>query len=56
VIRGHLAEMAVLPNPLKADLQRGFTVAQVAEKHGWTESGFSPFDAIHDGQNQIDRW
>jgi hypothetical protein len=35
VIRDHLAEMAVLPNPPKADLHKGFTVAQVAEKHGW---------------------
>ena len=37
VVRDHLAEMAVLPNPPNADLSRGFTVAQVAEKHGWPE-------------------
>ena len=36
-IRDHLAKMATLPNPPNADLSRGFTVAQVAEKHGWTE-------------------
>ncbi len=30
VIRDHLAEMAVLPNPPNADLKKGFTVAQVA--------------------------
>jgi len=36
-IRDHLAKMAELPNPPKADLSRGFTVAQVAEKHNWTE-------------------
>ena len=36
-IRNHLAKMATLPNQPNADLSRGFTVAQVAEKHGWTE-------------------
>jgi len=29
--------MPVLANLLNADLSRGFTVPQVAEKHGWTE-------------------
>jgi hypothetical protein len=29
--------MPELANQPKADLSRGFTVAQVAEKHGWTE-------------------
>jgi len=33
----HLAKMPTLANPLNADLKRGFTVAQVAEKHGWPE-------------------
>ena len=33
-ISDHLAEMAELPNPLNTDLSKGFTVAQVAEKHG----------------------
>jgi len=33
----HLSKMAALPNSTNADLSRGFTVAQVAEKHGWTE-------------------
>ena len=32
-VRDHLAKMAVLPNPPNADLSRGFTVSQVAEKH-----------------------
>ena len=36
-IRNHLAKMPELANQPKADLSRGFTVAQVAEKHGWTE-------------------
>jgi hypothetical protein len=38
VIRDHLAEMATLPNPPNTDLSQGFTVSQVAQKHGWTES------------------
>ena len=29
--------MPVLANLINADLERGFTVAQVAEKHGWTD-------------------
>ncbi|MBC8440607.1 MAG: ParB N-terminal domain-containing protein [Deltaproteobacteria bacterium] len=37
-IHNHLEKMAALPKLLNADLSRGFTVAQVAEKHGWTES------------------
>jgi len=36
-IHNHLGKMAVLPNFLNADLRRGFTVPQVAEKHGWPE-------------------
>ena len=36
-IRDHLAKMPELANPQNADLSKGFTVAQVAEKHGWTE-------------------
>ena len=33
----HLSKMATLPNSTNADLSRGFTVAQVAQKHGWTD-------------------
>ena len=33
----HLSKMAELPNPPNADLSKGFTVFQVAEKHGRTE-------------------
>jgi len=29
--------MPVLANLINADLWKGFTVAKVAEKHGWTE-------------------
>jgi len=32
-IHNHLLKMATLPNLINADLERGFTVAQVAEKH-----------------------
>jgi hypothetical protein len=34
----HLPKMAALPNSAKADLSRGFTVAQVAQKHGWLDT------------------
>jgi hypothetical protein len=33
----HLPKMAALPNSANADLKRGFTVAQVAQKHGWPD-------------------
>ncbi len=36
-IRNHLAKMPGLAKWPKADLIRGFTVRQVAEKHGWPE-------------------
>jgi len=36
-IHNHLGKMPVLANLLNADLSTGFTVPQVAEKHGWTE-------------------
>ena len=36
-ISNHLAKMPELANLLNTDLSRGFTVAQVAEKHGWAE-------------------
>ena len=29
--------MPALANPINTDLSKGFTVVQVAEKHGWTE-------------------
>ncbi len=34
-VSNHLEKMAELPNFLNADLSKGFTVPQVAEKHGW---------------------
>jgi len=36
LIHNHLLKMPVLAKSINADLSRGFTVAQVAEKHGWT--------------------
>ena len=37
LIHNHLLKMATLPNSINTDLSRGFTVSQVAEKHGWAE-------------------
>jgi len=36
-ISNHLGKKAELPYLLKADLSKGFTVSQMAQKHGWTE-------------------
>jgi len=36
-IRDHLADSAMRPNPPNTELKQGFTVLQVAEKHGWLE-------------------
>ena len=36
-IHNHLLKMATLPNLINSDLEKGFTVPRVAEKHGWTE-------------------
>ncbi|MBU0464197.1 MAG: hypothetical protein KKE12_11400, partial [Proteobacteria bacterium] len=36
-IHYHLGKMPVLANSLNGDLSRGFTIAQVAKKHGWTD-------------------
>ncbi|MBL7204753.1 MAG: hypothetical protein ISS63_10525 [Desulfobacteraceae bacterium] len=36
-IQYHLSKMPALANSTNTDLSRGFTVAQVAEKHGWAE-------------------
>ena len=36
-ISGYLSDMLILANPINSDLERGFTVSQVAEKHGWPE-------------------
>jgi len=36
-ISNYLEKMATLPNFLNSDLKLGFTIPQVAEKHGWPE-------------------
>jgi hypothetical protein len=36
-IHNHLEKMATLPKLLNADLSQGFTVSQMAQKHGWTK-------------------
>ncbi|MBT3176855.1 MAG: ParB N-terminal domain-containing protein [Desulfobacula sp.] len=36
-IHYRLGKMAAPPNSLNSDLSKGFTVAQVAQKHGWTD-------------------
>ena len=36
-IHDHLLKMPALANLINSDLSRGFTVAQVAEKHNWTD-------------------
>ena len=53
-IHNHLEKMAALPKLLNADLSRGFTVAQVAEKHGWTES--MVWSLALEGKNDHDRF
>jgi predicted transcriptional regulator len=47
-IRNHLAKMPELANQPKADLSRGFTVAQVAEKHACP---VGPEDRTRKGSN-----
>ncbi len=33
-----LSEKATLPNPINSEIEKSFTVTQIAEKHGWPES------------------
>ena len=37
-IKYHLVKMATSPNLPNSDPEKGFTVSQTAEKHGWPES------------------
>ena len=53
-IRDHLAKMPELANPPNADLSKGFTVAQVAEKHGWAEP--LVWSIALDGKGDLDRF
>ena len=50
----HLARMPGLANPVNSDLHRGFTVSQVAEKHGWTES--MVWSLALEGKNDLKRF
>jgi hypothetical protein len=59
-IHNHLLKMATLPNLINADLRvpfrlsRGFTVAQVAQKHGWTDP--MVWSLALEGKNDNDRF
>ncbi len=46
--------MAALPNSANADLSRGFTVAQVAQKHGWPDP--MVWSMALEGKNDQDRF
>ncbi|MEE8541824.1 MAG: HTH domain-containing protein [Desulfobacterales bacterium] len=50
----HLAKMPTLANPLNTDQKRGFTVAQMAEKHGWPEP--LVWSIALEGKSYIDRF
>ncbi len=66
-IRDHLGKMPGLAKSPKADLSKGFTVAQVAEKHEWAEplvwsialkgkSDLDRFKALNWGLRTWDLW
>jgi hypothetical protein len=50
----HLPKMPVLANSANGDLSRGFTVAQVAQKHGWTDP--MVWSLTLEGKNDHDRF
>ena len=50
----HLSKMPVLANSTNTDLSRGFTVAQVAEKHGWAEP--LVWSIALEGKSDLDRF
>ena len=67
IIRYHLGEMPSLAFPPNTDLSRGFTVSQVAQKHGWTEpmvwslaledkDDLQRFEALNWGLRTWDLW
>jgi len=53
-IRYHLGEMPEMAKPPNADLSRGFTVSQVAEKHNWTEP--MVWSQALEGKEDLDRF
>ena len=54
-IQYHLSKMPALANPVNTDLSKGFTVAQVAEKHGWAEPLVWSI-ALEEGKSDLDRF
>jgi len=50
----HLEHVAEPPNVLNTDLSQGFTVAQVAEKHGWPEP--LVWSIALEGKNDLQRF
>ena len=53
-IHYHLGKKAELPFSLNTDLSKGFTVPQVAEKHGWTEP--MVWSIALEGKSDLDRF
>jgi len=53
-ISKHLQHLAMSPNVVNTDLKRGFTVAQVAEKHGWPEP--LVWSIVLEGQEDLKRF
>ena len=44
----------MLANPINSDIEKGFTVSQTAEKHGWREILVRFFKP--DGKNDADKY
>ncbi|MEA3415386.1 MAG: hypothetical protein U9R02_04390 [Thermodesulfobacteriota bacterium] len=53
-LSNHLQKISELANLINADLSRGFTVAQVAEKHKWTEP--MAWSVALEGKSDLDRF
>ena len=54
IIQYHLSDMLMLANPINSDIEKGFTVSQTAEKHGWPEILVGFFKP--DGKNDADKY
>jgi len=54
ILSYHLAKMPSLAIPLNADLSKGFTVPQVAEKHSWAEP--LVWSIALEGKSDLDRF
>ncbi len=53
-ISSYLSEKATLPNPINSEIEKGFTVTQIAEKHGWPE--FLVWSLKLDGKNDLNKY